>query len=179
MRIATWNVNSLAARLQHVLDWTQANPVDVLCLQELKLTDDKFPAAELQAAGYRAQWHGQRTYNGVALLSRSPAADIQRNIPGHGDEQALDLLRRRARHDRALARPHVDQAGRGELAQRLTDRRARDPVLLGQTELVEPLARPQGPVEDAVGDCRGELVGEGGVLRRHACLHTNRVPNRC
>ncbi len=88
MQLATWNVNSLSVRLPQLLDWLAANPVDALVLQETKLTDDKFPAAELQAAGYHAQWFGQKTYNGVALLSREPATDIVRNIPGFADEQA-------------------------------------------------------------------------------------------
>ncbi len=88
MKIATWNVNSLTARHQHVLDWLAANPVDALCLQELKMTDDKFPFDALQAAGYQAVAFGQKTYNGVAILSRTPARDVVRNIPGFGDEQA-------------------------------------------------------------------------------------------
>ena len=88
MKLATWNVNSLAVRLPQVLAWLAEHPVDVLVLQETKLTDDKFPHAELAAAGWQAQWHGQRTYNGVALLSRSPATDVVRNIPGFDDEQA-------------------------------------------------------------------------------------------
>ena len=74
MKLATWNVNSLAVRLPQMLDWLAANPVDALVLQETKLTDDKFPAAEIQAAGYQVQWFGQKTYNGVALLSREPVA---------------------------------------------------------------------------------------------------------
>jgi exodeoxyribonuclease-3 len=88
MKLATWNINSLSVRLPQVLDWLAANPVDALALQETKLTDDKFPHAELAAAGYRAQWFGQKTYNGVALLSRSDATDVVRNIPGHDDPQA-------------------------------------------------------------------------------------------
>jgi len=88
MQLATWNVNSLAVRLPQVLDWLAANPVDVLVLQETKLVDDKFPRAEIEAAGYRVQCHGQRTYNGVALLSRAQAAAVVRNIPGHDDAQA-------------------------------------------------------------------------------------------
>ena len=71
MKLATWNVNSLAVRLPQVLDWLTANPVDVLVLQETKLTDDKFPSAAIEAAGYQVHWYGQKTYNGVALLSRS------------------------------------------------------------------------------------------------------------
>ena len=88
MRLATWNVNSLAVRLPQVLAWLTENPVDVLVLQETKLTDDKFPRAEIEAAGYHVQWFGQKTYNGVALLSREPAGDVLRNIPGFDDPQA-------------------------------------------------------------------------------------------
>ena len=89
MKIATWNVNSLAVRLPQLLDWLAANPVDAIVLQETKLTDEKFPHAELAVAGYLAHWHGQKTYNGVALLTRSGAAgDIVKNIPGFDDEQA-------------------------------------------------------------------------------------------
>jgi exodeoxyribonuclease III len=88
MKLATWNVNSLGVRLPQLLDWLAANPVDALVLQETKLTDDKFPHAELQAAGYHAHWFGQKTYNGVALLTREPALDPVRNIPGFADEQA-------------------------------------------------------------------------------------------
>lgn len=88
MKITTWNVNSLTARLQHVLDWLAANPVDVLCLQELKMTDDKFPFEALQAAGYQATVFGQKTYNGVAILSRTAGSDVVKNIPGFSDEQS-------------------------------------------------------------------------------------------
>ncbi len=88
MKLATWNVNSLSVRLPQLLAWLAEHPVDAIVLQETKLTDDKFPHAELEAAGYRAQWFGQRTYNGVALLSRTDSADIVRNIPGFDDEQA-------------------------------------------------------------------------------------------
>ena len=88
MKLATWNVNSLTVRLPQVLDWLAVHEPDVLCLQETKLTDDKFPHAEFQALGYCAEWHGQKTYNGVALLSRVPAADVLKNIPGFDDPQA-------------------------------------------------------------------------------------------
>ena len=93
MKLATWNVNSLSVRLPQVLDWLQAQtasgtPVDVLALQELKMTDDKFPAAAFEAAGYCAQWFGQKTYNGVALLSLTPAVDVLKNIPGFDDDMA-------------------------------------------------------------------------------------------
>jgi exodeoxyribonuclease-3 len=88
MKLATWNVNSLTVRLPQVLDWLATNPVDVLALQELKLTDDKFPFDALARAGYLAQCFGQKTYNGVALLSRTPALDVVRNIPGFADDMA-------------------------------------------------------------------------------------------
>jgi exodeoxyribonuclease-3 len=87
-RFATWNVNSLAVRLPQVLDWLAANPVEALVLQETKLTDDKFPYAEIEAAGYAVSFFGQKTYNGVALLSREPHEDVVMNIPGFADEQA-------------------------------------------------------------------------------------------
>jgi exodeoxyribonuclease III len=88
MKLATWNVNSLAVRLPQLLAWLAAKPVDVLVLQETKLADDRFPHAEIEAAGYRVQWHGQKTYNGVALLSRGEADAVVKNIPGHDDAQA-------------------------------------------------------------------------------------------
>ena len=89
MQIATWNVNSLKIRLPHVLDWLGRNPVEVLALQETKLTDDKFPVAELEAAGYSACFIGQKTYNGVAILTRqtSPASAVVADIPGFEDDQ--------------------------------------------------------------------------------------------
>lgn len=87
MRIATWNVNSLKVRLQHVSDWLASHQPDVLCLQETKTEDAKFPLEAITQAGYQAQISGQKTYNGVALLSRTPATDVQAGIPGFADEQ--------------------------------------------------------------------------------------------
>jgi exodeoxyribonuclease III len=87
MQLATWNVNSLAVRLPQVLDWLGQHQPEVVVLQETKLTDDKFPHADFAQAGYEAQWFGQKTYNGVALLSRGPLADVARDLPGFDDEQ--------------------------------------------------------------------------------------------
>ncbi len=87
MRLATWNVNSLKVRLPQVLDWLAENPVDALCLQETKQQDADFPQAELQAAGYHSVFSGQKTYNGVAILTRTPASDVQYGIPDFADEQ--------------------------------------------------------------------------------------------
>ncbi len=88
MQLATWNVNSLTVRLPQVLDWLTANPVDVLVLQETKTTDDKFPREAIEAAGYHVAFFGQKTYNGVALLSRQPSIDVIKNIPGFEDDMA-------------------------------------------------------------------------------------------
>jgi exodeoxyribonuclease-3 len=104
IRIAAWNVNSLKVRLPHVLRWLQdqekkQQPIDALCLQELKLTDDKYPHQELEAAGYLSIAAGQKTYNGVAIIVRKAALAAiasdatttflkpTRNIPGNDDEQ--------------------------------------------------------------------------------------------
>ncbi|HEX7054412.1 MAG TPA: exodeoxyribonuclease III [Burkholderiales bacterium] len=86
MRIATWNVNSLKMRLAHLLDWLAEAKPDVVCLQETKIEDDKFPAAELQAAGYRAVYCGQKAYNGVAILARGELRDVAHGIPGFVDD---------------------------------------------------------------------------------------------
>jgi exodeoxyribonuclease-3 len=86
VKIASWNVNSLRVRLPHLLDWLRANPVDVIGLQELKLQDEQFPLAELQALGYHAAISGQKTYNGVALLSRSAPAEVARDLPNFTDD---------------------------------------------------------------------------------------------
>jgi exodeoxyribonuclease-3 len=87
MIIATWNVNSLKVRLPHLLDWLARRQPDAVCLQETKTEDAKFPLAEIEAAGYRVAYSGQKTYNGVAILSRTAPQDIQAGIPGFADEQ--------------------------------------------------------------------------------------------
>ena len=88
LSVATWNVNSLRVRLPHLEQWLAAQPVDVLGLQETKLPDADFPHAGLERLGLSGAWHGQRTYNGVALLARTAVADVTRGIPGLGDPQA-------------------------------------------------------------------------------------------
>ena len=85
MRIATWNVNSLRVRLPQVLEWLARAPADVLAMQETKLTDADFPHAEFSALGYHAQFAGQKTYNGVALLSRVPGTAVVTDIPAFED----------------------------------------------------------------------------------------------
>ena len=87
MKLVTWNVNSLKVRLPHVVEWLRAAQPDVLCLQETKLENKNFPSSELEALGYRAVFSGQKTYNGVALISKSEARDVVSAIPNFEDEQ--------------------------------------------------------------------------------------------
>jgi exodeoxyribonuclease-3 len=88
MRIATWNVNGLRARLEFVLLWLQARQPDIVGLQELKMSDDKFPHREIEAAGYRAELFGQKAWNGVAILARDDLVVTQRGLPGQEDRGA-------------------------------------------------------------------------------------------
>ena len=81
MKIATWNVNSLKVRLPHVSDWLIQHQPDVLCLQELKLDQDQFPLSAFEMLGYRAVWSGQKTYNGVAILSKEEAQNVHTGLP--------------------------------------------------------------------------------------------------
>jgi exodeoxyribonuclease-3 len=85
IRIASWNINGLRARLPFITHWLEARSPDVVGLQELKLTDEQFPHAEFEALGYQAVTHGQKAWNGVAILSRQPARVIQRGLPGQED----------------------------------------------------------------------------------------------
>ena len=86
MKIATWNVNSLNVRLEQVSNWLAAHQPDVLVLQELKLAQDKYPAAAFRMAGWHTEWAGQKTYNGVAIISREPLQDVHRGLPDLPDD---------------------------------------------------------------------------------------------
>lgn len=86
MKVASWNVNSLRVRLNQVLDWLSSHPVDVLGLQETKLPDEDFPEDEIRSAGYQVEFSGQKTYNGVALLTRQPATEVIKELPGMNDD---------------------------------------------------------------------------------------------
>jgi exodeoxyribonuclease-3 len=89
MRIATWNVNSINARLETVLQWFREAAPDIACLQEIKCVDEKFPREAFEQLGYNVAVHGQKTYNGVALLSKAPLEDVRRGLPGDdGDDHA-------------------------------------------------------------------------------------------
>jgi len=88
MKIATFNVNGIRARLNHLLEWLQKEMPDIVCLQELKAEDNAFPALDVRAAGYEAVWHGQKSWNGVAILSRgSKPVEVRRGLP-QGDEDS-------------------------------------------------------------------------------------------
>lgn len=88
MLIATFNVNSIRQRLEHLLRWLKAREPDLVCLQELKCLDEAFPREEIEALGYQVETHGQKTFNGVALLSKHPLQIEHRGLPGFEDEQA-------------------------------------------------------------------------------------------
>jgi exodeoxyribonuclease-3 len=92
MRIATWNVNSINARLETVAAWFKQATPDVACLQEIKCVDEAFPRALFEDLGYNVAVHGQKTYNGVALVSKTPLEDVRRGLPGDdGDDHARYL----------------------------------------------------------------------------------------
>lgn len=86
MKIATWNVNSLNVRLPHVQNWLQQHQPDVLALQELKLDQDKYPVAAFELSGWHTVWSGQKTYNGVAIISKTPPEDIHTGLPDLPDD---------------------------------------------------------------------------------------------
>lgn len=87
MKLATWNVNSLKVRLPQLLEWLGKHQPDAVCLQETKLEDANFPRAAIEAAGYQCAFSGQKTYNGVAILARSPLSEVRAGISGFSDEQ--------------------------------------------------------------------------------------------
>jgi exodeoxyribonuclease-3 len=94
VKLVTWNVNSIRARLDRLIDFLKTRAPDVCCLQETKVADDGFPLLELRALGYDVAFHGQRTYNGVAILSRTPLADVTRGFDDgpHGDDEDARVI---------------------------------------------------------------------------------------
>ncbi|MFT4629182.1 MAG: exodeoxyribonuclease-3 [Arenicella sp.] len=87
MKIASWNVNSIRVRLEHTIEWMQKNQPDLFCLQELKVPDDDFPVAAFSAIGYHSYFTGQKSYNGVAILSKQPLENVETNLPDFEDPQ--------------------------------------------------------------------------------------------
>ena len=103
MKIATWNVNSVKVRTQNVLDWLRQSEPDIVCLQEIKTVDEGFPRQAFEEAGYNVAVHGQKSYNGVAILSKLPIDEVQARLPGDDtDEQARYLEVSVTAGDRAL-----------------------------------------------------------------------------
>ena len=92
MKVATWNVNSINVRMPQLLDWLKTAAPDVACLQETKTVDEKFPQDELKAAGYDAVFMGQKSYNGVAIISKFPITGVQKNFPDDNDESPKRLI---------------------------------------------------------------------------------------
>lgn len=92
MRIATWNVNSVRQRLDHLLSWLKATTPDIVCLQEIKCVDEAFPREPIEALGYNVVTHGQKTFNGVALLSRHPFEETRPMLPGDADDAHARFL---------------------------------------------------------------------------------------
>jgi exodeoxyribonuclease-3 len=92
VKIATWNINSIRARIDRLVAWLKAQQPDVLCLQELKCTNEQFPLAEIEACGYRCEIFGQKTYNGVAILSRTEVGNVQRGLNDGVDDDEARLI---------------------------------------------------------------------------------------
>lgn len=163
IKIATWNVNSVKARGEHVARWLAANPVDLLCLQELKCETAHFPAQEFESQGYFSAVHGQKAYNGVAILGREPLPDFE--IPAFHDESRIlvttykniDVINVYAVNGNPAPGEKFDKKMMWlrKLAELLKKKRAadRDVVLLGDFNIIPtPLdaAFPQNWVNDAL-----------------------------
>lgn len=103
MRIATWNVNSVRQRLDHLLTWLKEAEPDVVCLQEIKCLDEAFPRLEIESAGYNVAVHGQKTFNGVAILSRHPM-ETQAGLPGDGEDAQARYIEAIVSHDGGVTR---------------------------------------------------------------------------
>jgi exodeoxyribonuclease-3 len=92
MRIATWNINGINARLPHVLKWFKENDPDIVCFQEIKIVDDGFPRLEFEAMGYNVETHGQKSWNGVAILSKIRFDEVTRGLPGDDSDEQSRLI---------------------------------------------------------------------------------------
>lgn len=101
MQIATWNINSIKAHTEAAKTWATESKPDVICLQELKCEDQAFPAAVFEELGYTCATHGQKTYNGVAILSRLPMEDIQRGLPGDATDDQSRFIQAKIQGDGA------------------------------------------------------------------------------
>jgi exodeoxyribonuclease-3 len=141
VKVATWNVNSVRARLERVLAWLGANAPDVLCVQELKVPDEEFPAEAFATLGYRAVVHGQRTYNGVAILSRTEATDVRIGLQDGADDAQARLLSARIAGIRVLSAyfPNGGEVGSEKFAYKLAWMERLRSYLLAHASPSEPL----------------------------------------
>ncbi len=121
MKLATWNVNSIRAREERLLRWLTTHRPDVLCLQELKVTEDAFPLLPIRSLGYHAAVHGQKTYNGVAILSREEPAEIERGFGDGGDDTQARLVAARVGSVRVVSAyvPNGQEVGSDKWAYKL------------------------------------------------------------
>jgi exodeoxyribonuclease-3 len=143
LKLATWNVNSIRARLDHILEWLEGEQPDVLCMQETKVEDDEFPSDELQMLGYAVAMSGQPTYNGVAIASRLPMKDIQMGLLGEAPDADKRLITATVNgvrvmsayipNGRTVASPAFAEklAWLGQLRRTLTEREQGRDVFLG------------------------------------------------
>ena len=92
MKIATWNVNSINVRMPQLLAWLETSDIDVVCFQETKTVDDNFPLAAIRDLGYEAEFMGQKSYNGVAIISKFPMTDVQKNFLDDDDESPKRMI---------------------------------------------------------------------------------------
>jgi len=104
MRIATWNVNSIKQRLEHLIAWLGETRPDIVCLQETKCIDDAFPREQIEAAGYNVAFHGQKAFNGVAILSRRPFEEVTARLPGNPEDDHARFLEAVVSADRGPVR---------------------------------------------------------------------------
>ena len=141
MKVATWNVNSVRARLERLLAWLGANGPDVLCLQELKVPDDAFPTEALAAAGYHAVVHGQPTYNGVAILARSVPTEVEVGLQDGVDDSQARLIGARVDGIRILSAyvPNGGEVGSDKFAYKLAWMQRLRAYLAAHASPAEPL----------------------------------------
>jgi exodeoxyribonuclease-3 len=174
MRIATWNVNSLRARLDFVLHWLRARQPDVVGIQELKLEDEHFPTAEIERAGYRSAAYCQRGWNGVAVLAREPIEIVQQGLPGQDEMGARLLTARVAGIDfTTLYCPNGKYVGHEDFPRKLEWLDALVEHVRGQHDTTRPAA--------VCGDfnlCPGELDTWNEALLRGAIFHTDEERSR-
>ena len=105
MKIATYNLNGIRARLPRLIEWLEREQPDVACLQELKCADESLPIADIEAAGYGAVWHGQKGFNGVAILAKGDAPELRRvGLPGDPDDSHSRYIEARSRTASSSAR---------------------------------------------------------------------------